>query len=72
MLFGHVFQKWILFAYAKQAFPQYDKMEALIESFGDRPMMQTGKPLCGIIYAKITINFTRIYRNVLLRNVRFG
>ena len=46
VLFGHVFQEWILFAYAKQAFPQYNKMEALIESFGDRPMMQTGKPLC--------------------------
>ena len=36
VLFGHLLQEWILIAYAKRAFPQYNKMEALIESFGDR------------------------------------
>ena len=44
-LFCHVVQELTLFANAKQGFSQYDKMEALIESFGDRPLMLTGETL---------------------------
>ena len=44
-LFCHVVQELTLIANAKQGFSQYNKMEALIESFGDRPLMQTGETL---------------------------
>ena len=40
---GHLVVEWALLAYANPAFPQYDKMEALIEYFQDKPIMQTGK-----------------------------
>ena len=46
MFLGHLVVEWAFLAYANQAFRQYDKMEALIESFQDKPIMQTGKIIC--------------------------
>ena len=43
IFFGQFVVQMALFANAKQAFPQYNQMEALIASFRDRPIMQTGK-----------------------------